>query len=286
MKAVNETEVEVLSLHSNSLLLEASLVKPAERRGFTAFADLVWTKARLNLKSEANRSYLSYFWWVIEPLMYMIVFYLVFGVLMQRGGASFIAYLLTGLIPFQWFAKTVNQASNSIVAGRGLLNKVRISPLFFPLVGVAQNLGKQIFIFLVLFLFLFCYGLPPSIHWLALVPLMLLQFFLIASISCLVAMLIPFVRDLANLVPTGVQFIMFSSGIFFSVERIPEQWKTIFFANPMANILHQYRTIFLDASWPDLALLGTLLAEIVLLMLFVLCFHRKFEGRFARVVLE
>ncbi|WP_255875543.1 ABC transporter permease [Microbulbifer elongatus] len=273
-------------MHPESFHLAASLVKPAEQRGFAAFADLVWTKARLNLKSEANRSYLSYLWWVIEPLMYMVVFYFVFGVLMQRGEANFIAYLLTGLIPFQWFGKTVAQASNSIVAGRGLLNKVRISPLFFPLVGVAQNLSKQFFIFLVLFLFLYFYGLPPSIHWLALIPLILLQLLLIASVSCLIAMVIPFVRDLANLVPTGVQFIMFSSGIFFSVERIPEQWQSIFFANPIANILQQYRTIFLGASWPDLGLIGVLLVEIAFLMLLVLCFLRNFEGKFARVVLE
>lgn len=166
------------------------------------------------------------------------------------------------------------------------MNKVRISPLFFPLVGVVQNLGRQLFVFFMLVLFLFFYGLPPSIHWLALVPLVLLQLFLIGSVSCMIAMIIPFARDLNNLVPTAVQFVMFSSGVFFSVERIPEQWQPLFFANPMANLLHQYRTIFLEASWPDWASLGKVLACIGVLMLLVLCFYRQFEGKFARVVLE
>ncbi|AMX02670.1 hypothetical protein A3224_08795 [Microbulbifer thermotolerans] len=216
----------------------------------------------------------------------MVVFYLVFGLLMQRGGQGFIAYLLTGLVPFQWFAKTVNQTANSIVAGRGLMNKVRISPLFFPLVGVVQNLSKQFFLFIVLFIFLVLYGISPTIHWLAIFPIIIVQLLVIILVSCFIAMLIPFLRDLINLVPTGIQFVMFSSGIFFKPEKIPEEWRDLFFINPMANLLHQYRVVFLEASWPDWAALFYLTVGTLILLSITLHFYKIFEGRFARVVLE
>ncbi|MBF5056604.1 ABC transporter permease [Alcanivorax sp. 521-1] len=256
------------------------------RRGGRAFLDLVWTKARLNLKSEASRNHLHYVWWIIDPLLYMSVFYLVFGILMERGGPGFIGYLLTGLVPFQWFAKTVQQTSNSIVAGKGLMNQVKISPLFFPLVGVLQNAGKQVFAFTMLAIFLVLYGLPPTIHWLAFIPVVIIQLLVMIVASCAIAMVVPFFRDLLNLVPTGIQFLLFASGIFYSVERIPEQWRDLFLTNPIANIIFQYRLIFIEQQWPDWSSLGMLALVSLMALGVVLVLYRRLEGVFPRVVLE
>ncbi|WP_101676150.1 ABC transporter permease [Alloalcanivorax mobilis] len=261
-------------------------VMPPRRRDWRSFVDLVWTKARLNLKSEANRNHLRYMWWVIDPLLYMLVFYIVFGMLMQRGGEGYVAYLLTGLVPFQWFAKTIQHTSNSIIQGKGLMHQVRISPLFFPLVGIVQNTGKQLLVFLMLGLFLVFYGLPPTLHWVAILPVVLLQLLLMVVVSCAVAMLAPFVRDIINLVPTGIQFTMFVSGIFYTLDRIPEQWRSLFFLNPVANILHQYRLILVENQWPDWSsmwwvTLGCLLALAVIVLL-----YRRLESIFPRVVIE
>lgn len=263
-----------------------SLISRGQKMSLVHFFDLVFTKARLNLKSEANRNYLSYVWWALEPLLYMSVFYLVFGVLLQRGGANFVAYLLVGLVPFQWFSKTVSHASNSIVSGRSLLSKIKITPLFFPLVGIAQSLGKQIFVFLMLFLFLTLYGLPPTVYWVSLIPIVLAQLLFVSAISCCVAMLIPFVRDLSYLVPTGIQFVMFSSGVFFSLERIPQEWRSLFFSNPMANLLYQYREVLLNASWPDWYSLAYIaLGSLIMLAVIFYC-SKLLDGQFARVVIE
>lgn len=264
----------------------AHTITPPARRNWQTFFDLVWTKARLNLKSEANQNHLRYIWWILDPLLYMAVFYLVFGVLMHRGGDGFVAYLLTGLVPFQWFAKTVQQTSNSIVAGKGLMHQVRISPLFFPLVGIVQNTGKQALVFLMLALFLTFYGLPPTIHWLAFLPIVMVQLLLTVVLCCFVAMLVPFVRDLMNLVPTGLQFMLFVSGIFYTIDRIPLEWRSLFFANPMANLLYQYRLVFVEQRWPDWSGLGWVALGSILGLLFVVLIYRHLESVFPRVVIE
>ena len=263
-----------------------SPVAPPQRRNGRNFLDLVLTKARLNLKSEANRNHLRYLWWVLDPLLYMAVFYVVFGMLLHRGGEGFVAYLLTGLVPFQWFAKTVQHASNTIVEGRGLMNQVRVSPLFFPLVAVAQNAGKQSLVFLMLVVFLIFYGLPPTPHWLALAPVVALQLLLMVVVGCALAMLIPFVRDLLNLVPTGLQFLLFCSGVFYTLDTIPERWRDLFLANPMANLLHQYRRILLEHQWPDWGQLGWLALASLFGLALVLLAYRRLEGVFPRVVIE
>ncbi|TMW13797.1 tetratricopeptide repeat protein [Alloalcanivorax gelatiniphagus] len=261
-------------------------VAPPRRRDWRNFVDLVWTKARLNLKAEANRNHLRYLWWVIDPLLYMAVFYVVFGLLLHRGGEGFVAYLLTGLVPFQWFAKTVQHASNTIVEGRGLMNQVRISPLFFPLVAVVQNAGKQTLVFLMLAIFLVVYGLPPTVHWLALIPVVTVQLLLMAVVGCALAMIIPFVRDLINLVPTGLQFLLFCSGVFYTLDTIPERWRDLFMANPMANLLHQYRRILLEHQWPEWSQMGWLALGCLLGLGVLILAYRRLEGVFPRVVVE
>ncbi|MFG6137175.1 ABC transporter permease [Halomonas sp. B23F22_10] len=261
-------------------------INPPQRRDWRTFVDLVWTKARLNLKSEASQNHLRYLWWILDPLLYMAVFYVVFGILMERGGPGFIAYLLTGLVPFQWFRKTVQQTSNSIVGGKGLMHKVRISPLFFPLVGIVQNTGKQMLVFAMLGIFLILYGLPPTIHWLAIIPIVLVQLLLMTVVSCTLAMMVPFARDLTNLIPTGIQFLLFTSGIFYTIDRIPEEWRSLFFTNPMANILYQYRQVFVENQWPDWSGLGCVALGCTLGLGLVVFLYRRLEPIFPRVVIE
>ncbi|KAF0804252.1 ABC transporter permease [Alcanivorax xiamenensis] len=261
-------------------------IRPPVRRNLRAFADLVVTKARLNLKAEANQNHLRYLWWIIDPLLYMAVFYLVFGLLLQRGGDNYVIYLLTGLVPFQWFAKTVQHAAATIIQGRGLMNLVRVSPLFFPLVAVAQNTGKQIPVFIMLVVLLFACGFYPTVHWLALVPVVAIQLMLMAAIGCLTAMIIPFLRDLLNLVPTGLQFILFCSGVFYTVDTIPEQWHSYFFANPMANLLHQYRLILMEHQWPDWGMTCWLALACMAGLVLVALVYRRLESVFPRVVIE
>ncbi|MDT8894596.1 ABC transporter permease [Halomonas sp. I1] len=286
LKLAQEYGNDWLEKESNQEGSVSEVINPPSRRTVRMFWDLVWTKARLNLKSEASQNHLRYLWWILDPLLYMTVFYVVFGLLMERGGPGFIAYLLTGLVPFQWFAKTVQHTSNSIVGGKGLMHKVRISPLFFPLVGIVQNTGKQLLVFAMLAIFLILYGLPPTIHWLAFIPVVLVQLLLMAVVSCLLAMIVPFVRDLTNLIPTGIQFLLFTSGIFYNIERIPEEWRSLFFLNPMANILYQYRLVLVENQWPDWSGLGWVALGCGLGLVVVVFLYRRFEPIFPRVVIE
>jgi lipopolysaccharide transport system permease protein len=246
----------------------------------------VLTKGIFNLKSEASQNYLHYLWWLIDPLLYMTVFYVFFGLILHRGGENFLAYLLTGIIPFQWFAKTIAQSANSIVAGRGLMYQVRLFPMFFPLVAVIQNIGKQIPVFILLVCFLMLMGLHPTIYWLGFLPIVLVQLVVISTLSCLIAMFVPFVRDLVNIVPTGIQFLLFCSGVFYELNIIPIEWRTVFLMNPMANILYQYRRVFVYQSWPDWHLLGGLALACFAVLLLVIAGYRRLEPAFPRVVLE
>ncbi len=261
-------------------------LRPQYQGNISHIIELIWTKSQLNLKSEASRNYLTYFWWILDPLLYMTVFYVVFGLLLSRGGEGYLGYLLTGLVPFQWFAKTTQLASGSILGGKGLMNQVPIPAIFFPLVVVTQTAGKQIMTFAMLLAFLVIYKDVISIHWVALIPIFIVQLFLIVTVSCFVAMIVPYIRDLTNLVPTGIQFIMFASGIFYTVDHISEEWKFYFYLNPIANLIKQYRVVLLENTWPSWEALACILGLCLIGLVCIAFLYKKLGDSYSRVVAE
>lgn len=181
----------------------------------------------------------------------MVVYYLVFGVLLGRGGDGFTTFLLTGLIPWMWFNKAVSSSGNSIVAGQGLLLQVSVSPAIFPLISILQASLKQIPVFFLLLVFIWFQGVSPSLIWLNLLPLVLLQLLMTIAVGGLLAALMPFARDIGNLVPTGLTFVMFMSGIFYSYKDVPSEWQSLFLLNPIAFLLKSYREILIEGVYPS-----------------------------------
>ena len=114
------------------------------------FWQLVVVKIRMNLKSEAAQNQLNYVWWLLEPALFIAVYYVVFGVFLNSRTDSFIAFLICGKIPFLWLSRTLGNASNSLVAGGGLMNQIDIPKLFFPVVTIGQDLVKTFVVFLLM----------------------------------------------------------------------------------------------------------------------------------------
>jgi len=251
------------------------------------FLRLVFVKVWFNLRSEAAQHRLSYTWWILEPALHMGVFYLIFKVLLQRGTPNFVSFLLCGLVPWLWFAKSVLDSSQSIIQGRGIIGQAFIPKAFFPLAAVSQDTVKQSVVFLLLFLFVLASGFPLTINWLWLLPIIITQFLLILAVSFFVAFIVPFVRDFKYLVGTILHLGMMGSGVFFSYKQVlSPQNRELFLLNPMANLMVNYRLVLLHGEAPmmvSLATISTLSLAFLALFLFLL---RRFDNKLTRSVVE
>lgn len=250
------------------------------------FWQLLQFRVQCSLKSEASTSYLSYSWWVLEPLLYMGMFYLVFEILLNQGTKDFVAYLLCGLIPWLWFSKSITNATGSIPSARGIMMQTRVPVILFPTEVVAQDCVKQLVVFSILFIFLIAYGMTIDIHWLAVLPIALAQLLLTLSLSLLVAAITPFLPDVRFLIQTGLLMLMMGSGIFFSYDVILPEHLSIFFMNPIANLINNYRQVLMYQQWPDWQALAIIsLASLVLIVLLATILRRR-NATYARVILE
>jgi lipopolysaccharide transport system permease protein len=263
------------------------LASRAQRLEWGRFWQLVWMKVGLNLRTEISVYYLSYAWWVLEPILYMAVFYVVFGIFRNRGGSDFVAFLLTGLVPWLWFSKSVGNSMLSMISGRSLIGQRRITKAFFPLVIVCQDLVKQVVIFLLLLAFLLIYGIEPTRYWLWIIPLALVQFILIVAFALLSSLLVAFVRDFQFMIRTGLILGMFSSGIFYHYkELLIGRHHNLFLSNPMASLLESYRNVLLRGEEPLTNFLLYTLAGSIVALIVLLALIERYDNRLTRMLIE
>ena len=251
------------------------------------YFQLVDVRARMALRADAARDMLGYAWWILEPLLFVGVFYVVFNVILESGRADFLVFLMCGKLAFVWFSKSVSAASNSIVSAYGLIGQLNIPKSLFPIAVVQESLYKQLSVFLLLFGVLWAYGYPVTMGWLWLVPVAFVNYLMIVACSLIGACLVCFMRDFSKVITLFMTFLLFTSGIFWDVNDIGDPYKTelVLALNPMAFILNAYRQVLMFDTVPDLLHLAEICLASIVLIIMVLAFMRKYSQYLALKVL-
>jgi lipopolysaccharide transport system permease protein len=212
---------------------------------------LVWWKALAELKAEAARAYIGILWWVVEPALYMAAFYLAFGAGIRAGGVHAVPFLLTGLVAWKWFASSVQGGSGAIQANSGLIQQVYVPKAILPFIVMVTNGIKFLVVLVLLLLVLTAMGYPPDITWVALPAVIVVEFLLIVALGSLAASLLPLLPDLKLIVDNGLIVMMFLSGIFYDVDKLPPGPAAIMRFNPMIWVIESFRHILMRHSWPQ-----------------------------------
>ncbi|WP_111531850.1 ABC transporter permease [Pseudomonas sp. 2848] len=253
------------------------------RRGWLNFAGLVFTKAILNLKSEAARTYLTHAWVVIEPLLHLVIYYFLFGKLLNAGVENYGLFLLCGLVPWMWFSKAISISATSILGGQSLMLNSNVPPAFFPLVSIVQSTLKQLPALLLLLLLGMATD-PKTLSWalLYLPVIILVQLALTVVVGMLLAAAVSVLRDLANLVGTGLMLLMFLSGVIYQYQTLSGiigQWVEF---NPMTLVIAAYREVILQGRAPDVASMAYVLAVALAGGVMVALIYRHQRRHFVR----
>jgi lipopolysaccharide transport system permease protein len=244
---------------------------------FSQYYRLADVMARMALRADATKFFLGYIWWVLEPLLFVGVFYLVFAVILGTRQPDFLYFLMAGKLAFNWFSKSVTLASNSIVAGKGLVGKINVSKTLFPLAAVQEGMYKQFAVFAVLFTVLQVGGYSPNLTWIYIIPVILVNYLMILSCAYLGATLVCLVRDFSPLINLSMLFLMFTSGVFWNVRDLgdPAKVEAVLLANPLAFMLDAYRQVLMYSTPPDMLHLLSLAAGFGALLCFMVVFMRR-----------
>lgn len=184
----------------------------------------------------------------MEPALFMVVFYYVFGVLRDAGGLEYVAFLLCGLIVWQWLRSTIEHAAESIRNSLFLMRQVHLPAVLPPLMVVSTDTTKFLLVLLVLLLVLVPLGYPPGTGLLWLPLLVLAGMLLVTGIGLLCAVAIPFVPDIKHVVDSLLLLMMFVSGVFFSPSELPPEHRAVLMANPFAVLIESFRSALMASG--------------------------------------
>lgn len=248
------------------------------------YRDLIIYKAGADLRSEARRFYISYLWWIIEPILDMIVYYLVFAVLLKQGTPDYVPFLLIGITFWKWFGSSIIHASSSIIQGKGLMLQVYLPKSVFPSIVILTDTFKFCIIFIILIIYLWLYGFQPGQAYMYLPLLLGVEFLLITAASFLTAAITPFFPDLTIVIQHVLQVLFFVSGIFFNLDSLSPELQFWLNFNPMATLIFAFRGILMYNITPDIAGILLIAAGSTLVIALSSAIMQKFDKVYPRMV--
>lgn len=243
---------------------------------------LVWRDATIRYKQSA----VGIGWALIQPLLMMLIFTVVFGrfAKLPSDGLPYPVFTFCALLPWNYFARSLSDSSNSLVGSSHLVTKVYFPRLILPLSKVFSGLVDFAIGFVMLLGMLVWYRIAPT-KGLLLLPAFLAMAML-ASLSAglwLTALNVKY-RDVVFVVPFLVQLGMYASPVAYSTSIVPVKWQWIYALNPMVGVIEGFRWALLGKAAPAVEPMLVSLAIALLLLLSGLYYFRRMERTFADII--
>ena len=258
-------------------------------RDLWRYRELFYVLSWRDIKVRYKQTVIGVLWSIVRPLLTMIIFTLVFGKLanMQRdaGTAPYAIMVFAALLPWQFFSNALSEASNSLISNTNLISKVYFPRLIIPTASVITSLIDFLISFGLLCLLFLYYRFVPS--W----EIIFMPFFLLLAFVCsmgiglwLTALNVKY-RDFRYIIPFIVQFGLYVSPVGFSSSRIPDEYRLLYYINPMVGVIEGFRWCILgeNNSFPSQSILFSLVISIFFLWLGIRKF-RKMEKSFADII--
>jgi lipopolysaccharide transport system permease protein len=247
------------------------------------YLEILFYGVYTDLQTEISRKLLGFLWWIIEPVLYMATFYLVFGIAMNKGEPGYVNFLLTGMVAWKWFDGSVRLASTAITNNSSLIQQVHIPKFILILIPVFSNTFKFAIVLTILLLFLAMQTNQNGWNLLHLSGVILTQLFFITSVSTFLGAIVPFASDLKQVIDNLFMLLMFVSGVFFSVDDISGVAATIFDYNPVFLTLSAYRDVLLHHTPPNWENLGYTIIFALPMLSLGLLITTKFERHYSKL---
>jgi ABC-type polysaccharide/polyol phosphate export permease len=217
------------------------------------YHDLVWYLVKRDLKVRYRRSAIGLLWTMLQPLLTMLVFELVFSSLFRFNISNYPVYVMSGVLFWNFFQQSIISSMNSLKGNAQILQKVPVPKAVFPVAAVLSgviNLGLAL---VPLFLILVVTGHPlkPALSFLP-VSILLAAVFTVGA-GLLLSPLAVFFNDVVELVGVGLMLVMYMTPIFYPMAIVPDHLRWTVRFNPVRSILEVFRDPIYFGKIPPLS---------------------------------
>ena len=248
------------------------------------YRELLKTNVQKEIRGKYKGSFLGVLWSFLNPLLMVLVYALVFPYIMRVKQDNYLVFLITGVIPWNFFTTCVTSGCNCVWINGGIIKKVYFPREILPISVVASGLINFLISCIIILIFVIGGGIMPTFNLLWLPVIAIIQALLTLGVLFILSAINVYVRDIEYLVGFILQLIFYATPILYNATMFPEKYRWILYLNPMTHIIDAYRSIFYYGLMPELKSL--IFIGILSLCVFIVGYQifRKLEKGFAEEV--
>lgn len=243
---------------------------------------LMWRDVKIRYK----QTVIGILWAVLQPLLTMLIFTMVFARLAKvpSNGVPYPLFVYTGLIVWTYFSQAVGRSGVSLVSDSNLITKVYFPRMIVPISAALGPLIDFGFAFLILLVLMAVFGMHPGWAVLTLPIFLILTVMAVLAVGFWLSALNVQYRDIGHTIPFLIQFWMFASPVAYPLNLVPEKWRGLYALNPMSGVIEGFRWALLGTQVPNLWMFILSSAVVLFLLFGGAVYFRKVEKTFADVV--
>ncbi len=269
------------------LIIEAGRTESQYWKDIWHYRELFYFLAWRDILVRYKQTAIGIAWALIRPFLTMVVFTVVFGNLakLPSEGVPYPILVFAAMLPWQFFANSLAECSNSLIGNASLISKVYFPRLIVPASSVIVSFVDFLISGMILLSLMAWYNFIPDWKILLLPIFIFIAFAAAMGAGLWFAALNVKYRDFRYIVPFVVQFGLYISPVGFSSNVVPAQWRLLYSLNPMVGVIDGFRWAILGGNssiyWP-----GFMLSILLVFVLFTssIWFFRKTERTFADVI--
>lgn len=217
-----------------------------------------------DIKARYAGSALGVLWTFLMPVIQILLFWLVFSAIMKARPYAdtpmpYIYFLLSSYFFWLAFSEGLMRAAHSILENADIVKKISFPNIILPVAVTLSSYIPHLVGFL-LFMMIYFYVTPFSPMIILVIPVLLLQVLFSVGMGVLLSVLLPYVRDMGQMLGQVLMGIFFLSPIIYSLEAVPEKLKIIFYCNPLTYFVSSYHRIILLKEVPSIFYTGIMMS--------------------------
>ena len=270
------------------IIIEAGKTEREYWKDLWRYRELFYFLAWRDILVRYKQTAIGVAWALIRPFLTMVVFTVIFGKLAKlpsEGDAPYPIMVFAATLPWQFFANSLSSCSQSLLTNNRLISKIYFPRLIIPVSGVIVSFVDFLISGAILLGLMIWYDFVPSWRVITLPFFIGIVFGATMGIGLLLAALNVSYRDFRYIVPFMIQLGLYVSPVGFSSSIIPEEWKMLYYLNPMVGVIDGFRWAILGLENP--IYLPGFMMSIVIVLVFLylgLWYFRKMERTFADII--
>jgi len=215
---------------------------------------LIWKLAKNDFKKRYAGSYMGAVWAMIQPVVTVAMYYVVFEVIMGNPGRGaddvpYVLFLTAGLVPWFFFSEALNNGTNALTEYNYLVKKVVFKISILPIIKIIAATFIHAFFVIVLLVIAAFYGYYPTIYTIQIFYYSACMFIFVLALCYTTCAIVVFFRDLSQIINIMLQIGMWATPILWDINKMDGDWVVALKINPLVYIVNGYRSAIYERQW-------------------------------------